>query len=467
MALKPMRTTLLVALVLAVAIAAALLAPLAGAKAKVTIRSFLTVRCARRGHQHQQSAARPLFDGRRVSSRTGTELQVTVPLRFVSLDNSRIVVRDGKSRAVLSTKTFSGRYFLKPWAPVLALTATPMGPTTARSASISWRTNGGRTSCAIDGRTAKPCASPLRLTGLTLGAHDVKVTVYAHNSESAVHAIWTVRKPGARYATLRRHRSRPPAATTPTAPTTTPTRPRRRHHLRRRRRAAATTAPTLTTLSAPASTLTPAQFEARAVPGATISNAHVTGWVTITNPNVTVDHVDFDGGFTIQPAADDLHVVGGSAQSFYLWGAKRAVIDGTVFDGKGVTDDAKLWGSGGKLPSLTLRNCVMRHFSHDADSSSHNQALFIGSSESVIVEGCRFEDNGNTGHLFVSSFGVNTAVPGYVCIRRNTFGDTHGAYFAVNVHPDEIPTSARVYVEPGQSTVKPLASNSAFVRACG
>jgi len=181
---------------------------------------------------------------------------------------------------------------------------------------------------------------------------------------------------------------------------------------------------------------------------------------------VTVQNVDFDGGLTIQPSADDLHVYGGSAQSFYLWGAKRAVIDGTVFDGKGVTDDAKLWGSGGKLPSLTLRNCVMRNFSHDSDPSSHNQALYIGSSESVVVENCRFDDNGNTAHLFVSSFGVNSAVPGYVCIRGNTFGNTHGAYYSVNVNPSEIPTSAHVYVEPGQSSVKPLVTNPAFARPC-
>ena len=170
MAFRPMRTALLVVLVVAVAIAAALTAPLAGAKAKVSIQ--LSPSPAGVRVEVESTTSRPLvlfLDGHRVSSRTGAGLTVTVPLRFVSLDSSRIVVRDGKSRSVLASQTFAGRYFLKPRAPQLALTATPMGPTTARTATITWRTNGGRTSCAIDGRAPISCVSPLRLDGLDLG----------------------------------------------------------------------------------------------------------------------------------------------------------------------------------------------------------------------------------------------------------------------------------------------------------
>lgn len=229
----------------------------------------------------------------------------------------------------------------------------------------------------------------------------------------------------------------------------------------------ATPPPPITTTTPGAQTdMTPAQFEQAATSGATITDKHVTGWVTIRAANVTVRNVAFDGGFTIEPSADDLSIHGGTATSFYLWGAKRVLIDGTVFDGHNVTDDAKLWGRDGKLPSLTLRNCVMKHFSHDADPGSHNQALFIGSSEWVVVEGCRFDDNGNTAHLFVSSFGAINAVPGYVCIRNNTFGPTHGAFFSVNVHPDEIPATAKVFVAPGQPSVKPLVTPTVFARPC-
>lgn len=226
MAFEPMRTALLVVLVIAVAIAAALKAPLAGAKAKVSIH--LSPSPAGVRVEVESTTSRPLvlfIDGHRVSSRTGTDLTVTVPLRFVSLDSSQIVVRDGTSRSVLASQTFSGRYFLKPRAPRLALTATPMGPTTARTATITWRTNGGRTSCAIDGRAPISCASPLRLDGLDLGRHDVNVTVFAHNSESSVRAIWTVRKEPARYEALRRrqHPAKPAAAKTKTETTTTAT----------------------------------------------------------------------------------------------------------------------------------------------------------------------------------------------------------------------------------------------------
>ena len=98
MAFKPMRTALLVVLVVAVAIAAALEAPFAGAKAKVSIQ--LSPSPAGVRVEVESTTSRPLvlfLDGRRVSSRTGTGLTVTVPLRFVSLDSSRIVVRDGRA----------------------------------------------------------------------------------------------------------------------------------------------------------------------------------------------------------------------------------------------------------------------------------------------------------------------------------------------------------------------------------
>lgn len=215
----------------------------------------------------------------------------------------------------------------------------------------------------------------------------------------------------------------------------------------------------------PPTTLTANQFEAKAVAGATIANARVTGWATITNPHVTLRNVSFDGGITVKPTADYFGWVEGSATAFYHWGAEGGLYRNLAFDGKGVTDDCKLWGWDGKLPSADILRCTFTRFHHDADPSSHNQALFIGSSEHVVVDGCRFTDNGNTAHLFVSSFGETPGVPGYVRISGNTFGDTHGAYFSVNVHPDEIPVTAHVYVEPGQPSVKPLCSRPVFVRS--
>ena len=156
-----------------------------------------------------------------------------------------------------------------------------MGPTTARTATISWRTNGGRTSCAIDGRAPIACASPLRLDGLDLGRHDVSVTVFAHNSDSSVRAIWTVRQEPTRNEALR-HRQHPekpvPARTktaTPMTATTTPTPPPP---------SAPPTTAAATTPSAPASTPTPTQQEARVV--ATGSPTTTTA-TTATTPTTT------------------------------------------------------------------------------------------------------------------------------------------------------------------------------------
>jgi len=89
----------------------------------------------------------------------------------------------------------------------------------------------------------------------------------------------------------------------------------------------------------------------------------------------------------------------------------------------------------------------------------------MGSCKEGVVRNCVFEDNGNTGHIFVSSFGATSGTPS-VCISGNRFGNTHGAYFSVNIHPDEIPLTAKVYVQPGQPTVASLCSRPQFVREC-
>jgi hypothetical protein len=496
MAFKPMQTTLLVVLAVAVAIGAALVSPIAGAKQKVTIRFSPAASGVR--IEVASSTRRPLLllvDGRSVTTRTAKDIRVIVPFRLVAPTNSRVVVRDARSHAVLATQVLRTRFFLRPAAPRLLLTRSPLGPTTARKAHVAWRTNGYRTSCAIDGHAATPCQSPLRLSGLTLGSHRVEVRVFVHNASSSVTAAWTVKTHPAANGTLQRTPDNPSPAATATSPepsnptpqataTSTKPSPPSSPATATTNPAAPNPAPTNPTPQATATstkpspplppqtaaastsvTLTPVQFDQRATTGATIENAHVTGSVTIRNPGVNLRNVDFDGVFTVEPSADDLNVHGGSATSFYLWGAKRVVIDGTVFDGKGVTDDAKLWGRDGKLPSLTLRNCVMRNF-YNPDPSAHTQAVFIGSSESVVVEGCTFENNGNTAHLFVSSFGASIAVPQYVCIRNNVFKDTHGAYYSVNVHPDEIPATARVFVQPGQASLKPLSSRPVAVREC-
>ena len=75
--------------------------------------------------------------------------------------------------------------------------------------------------------------------------------------------------------------------------------------------------------------------------------------------------------------------------------------------------------------------------------ADHNAACFL-------IENNSFSNNGNTSHIFFTWFGntadPSTSYPRNMCVRGNTFGPTHGAYYDVNLR-GEIPTSANIKVE--------------------
>ncbi len=221
-----------------------------------------------------------------------------------------------------------------------------------------------------------------------------------------------------------------------------------------------------------ASTLTSAQFAALVKPGAYISDVKVTGSISWNVPNVTLRNVQFDT-VELTPGADGAKLLGVKGRAFYIWGVSHWEIgEASVFDGGGVTSDSKLWDRGGTVGTdWVIRDSTFRNF-YSSDPADHNQAIFVGSSTNGLIENNDFENNGNTGHIFVSSFGTNaitagaTAVTPSVCIRGNTFGPTHGAFFSVNVHPNEIPDFAQISIEPGQSSLVELSSNPAFVHVC-
>lgn len=220
-------------------------------------------------------------------------------------------------------------------------------------------------------------------------------------------------------------------------------------------------------------TITPAQFAVLVKPGAVIRDKKVSGAIGWSVPDVTLINVEFDT-VDLNPGADGAQLLGVTGRAFYVWGVNGWLIgQDSVFDGKGVTADCKLWDKDGvvgrdwTVADSTFRNYFVPNIGQPG--ADHCQAIFVGSSLEGTIVNNRFDNNGNTAHVFVSTWGYNAyegkpvTVPSVV-VKGNTFGDTHGAYFAVNVHSGEIPLYADVFVEPGQPSVKKLCSNDAFVR---
>lgn len=194
-----------------------------------------------------------------------------------------------------------------------------------------------------------------------------------------------------------------------------------------------------------------AEFNARAVAGATVANVHVTGGVEITKANVTVRDSVLDGSIEFETGASGSKLLNSQLSGgFYMWGADNIVIEGNVFDGHGNDSGAKMWDKpAGNTPSgWMIRNNTFQNF-YKTDGS-HTQAIYVGYSTDGLIEGNTFTNNGNTAHIFFTWFGNEanpaTSYPRRICVRGNTFNETAGAFYDVNMR-NEIPLSADIKIQ--------------------
>jgi hypothetical protein len=77
-------------------------------------------------------------------------------------------------------------------APTITITGAPANPTTATTGTVTWTTTGTitTTTCALDGAAAAPCTSPRNLSGLTVRAHSLVVTVTNAGGTANATATW-------------------------------------------------------------------------------------------------------------------------------------------------------------------------------------------------------------------------------------------------------------------------------------
>ena len=165
-------------------------------------------------------------------------------LRVAASGGSSLVARDaGSGRTLAALQITAGRR-----TPVVAITTASPATTSSTSARVAFSVNlAGTVTCALDGGTAKRCASPVSFSGLKAAAHSLTISDRFGLRVGSATVAWTVLAPPP-----------PPRTTTTTTATTTTTtattkeddrthddracpdatarRPRRRHPPRRRRR---------------------------------------------------------------------------------------------------------------------------------------------------------------------------------------------------------------------------------------
>lgn len=219
---------------------------------------------------------------------------------------------------------------------------------------------------------------------------------------------------------------------------------------------------------APAGVVSVGDFQAALKPGAVFKDITVAGSVHIAVPDVTLQNVTLRG-IDFDPGSDGSRMIGCNARAFYISGPDDIVIQETVFDGQGDEEGCIIWDKpAGDTPKRwKLQGCTFRNFY--APDPAHTQALYLGYSEDGLVESCHFDNNGNTAHVFLTWFGnlakPSMSYPRRICIRANTFGPTHTAWYSINVLA-EVPTASGICIEPGQPSVKPLSNRNDLERVC-
>lgn len=190
----------------------------------------------------------------------------------------------------------------------------------------------------------------------------------------------------------------------------------------------------------------------------------VTGDVSISRANLRIEGASVQGKVHFEPGSDGSAFVNGSASGFDIFGADSVLVQGNAFDGGGSVPNNQIWDEpAGDVPSdWKIVGNSFRNFYRD--DGSHSEALYVGYSSGGLIDGNTFTNNGNTGHVFFTWFGStanpSSSYPRNICLRGNTFNNTHGAYFDVNFR-EEIPVSANIKIQRDASS-----TNTAFYGSC-
>lgn len=190
----------------------------------------------------------------------------------------------------------------------------------------------------------------------------------------------------------------------------------------------------------------------------------VSGQLELNRPFVVIDGAHVSGLVEFQPGASDNRFLRSTALGFNVFGADNVLIQGNRFDGQGRVSSNQLWDkpAGNTPDGFVIRNNLFQNYFIANDSSAHAEAIFVGYSSGGLIEGNKFSNNGTTSQIFFSWWGTAgyegadpaTTYPRNMCVRGNTFGETHGAYWDVNFRP-EIPSNANIKVQRDASNTNP------------
>ncbi len=204
----------------------------------------------------------------------------------------------------------------------------------------------------------------------------------------------------------------------------------------------------------------------------------VSGDLTMKREDVTIDGAHVEGGIDFEPGSDGSAFVDGASAGFGIFGADDIVLRGNLFDGQGIRKDNPIWDrpAGSAPDRFKIIGNTFENFYDDRSEDVHSQAIFVGYSTNGLIDGNTFVNNGSTAHIFISYWGelaegenasAAQSMPRNICIRRNTFGPVHGAWYAVNFREEITPTSG-IKVAPSNNAQNGLGlvSDGRYLGPC-
>lgn len=154
----------------------------------------------------------------------------------------------------------------------------------------------------------------------------------------------------------------------------------------------------------------------------------------------------------------------GAAEAFAIYGADDVTIEDSSFDGQSRISNNQIWDDpAGDTPDrFRIVHNTIRNF-YGPSPEDHSEGIYVGYSTGGLIERNRFEANGNTAHLFFTWFGNQadpaTSYPRDMCVRKNVFGPTRGAFHAISFR-NEIPATANIVVTRDNSALGGLGLTS-------
>ncbi len=202
----------------------------------------------------------------------------------------------------------------------------------------------------------------------------------------------------------------------------------------------------------------------------------VTGSVRLTRANVSINKATFTGQLTFANTSSGSSVNDSKLLAAHIYGADDITWQRNVFDAQClVAQNFIMDEPAGVVPQrFSILNNTFRNYHLCADETVHSEALYIGYSDTGIIEGNLFEDNGNTAHVFFTYWGAApdpaTTYARNICVRSNTFRRSLNPWFSAQIRP-EIQPSSNISVDPNNVTDRNLIGNAdgttpAFIRAC-